>query len=145
MNFFDCMKPALRVLAVCSLLSTSLGLSAYAQDDAAKKEAEKQLYEAIDKEVTRLTNLLELEDWQAFYVDSILTHDYNSMQEELTELSSKKVSNTDMYLDVQYKWMDKMYYAYEKIFDPEQWAKYLKNGAARDKKTRDKHMAKSGK
>ena len=47
-----------------------------------------------------------------------------------------------MYYDVQYKWMDKIYDAYGKLFDEDQWAKYLKSGAAREKKTRDKFREK---
>lgn len=138
------MKVAMRLLALCALFFFAFRPCAYAQEDEAKQQ-EKLMYEAIDKEVTRLSNLLGLEDWQTFYVDSILTHDYMEMQLELNELRLKKVGNADMYMDVQYKWFDKMYYAYEKIFDPEQWAKYLKSGAAREKKNREKHQTKSKK
>lgn len=144
MNFFICMKPSLREALLCALLFSSVCPGARAQDDEAKKQ-EKLIYEAIDKEVTRLSGLLDLEDWQTFYVDSIMTHDYLAMQVELNDLRTKKVGNSDIYMDVQYKWLDKMYYAYEKVFDEDQWAKYLKTGAAREKKNREKHQSKSKK
>lgn len=136
------MKSFIRSIAVCAALFACFSISASAQDDELKKR-EKEFYESIDKEVERLSNLLDLDDWQMFYVDSILTHDYKALNEELTALRKQKVSNTDMYYEIQYKWLDKIYYAYEKIFNEEQWAKYLKSGAGRDKKSREKKQAKS--
>ena len=112
------------------------------EQTADEKKAEKEFNESIERELDRLTRLLDLEDWQIFYVDSILVHDYKAMQAELTDLQKQKVSNTNMYYDVQYKWMDKIYDAYGKLFDEDQWAKYLKSGAAREKKTRDKFREK---
>jgi hypothetical protein len=109
---------------------------------ADEKKAEKDFHDSVEREIDRLTSLLKLEDWQVFYVDSILNHDYKAMQAELKVLQEQKVSNTDMYYDIQYKWQDKIYEAYEKLFDENQWAKYLKSGAARDKKNRDKKRAK---
>ena len=41
------------------------------------------MVEIAEKETERLQRLLELEDWQAFYVDSTLQHDYAAMQAEL--------------------------------------------------------------
>lgn len=140
------MHPFIRSFVVCVALTVGFSTGLSAQDQTAEeKKAEKEFFESVDREVERLTNLLDLEDWQAFYVDSILTHDYKAMDEELKELSQKKVSNPDLYYDIQYKWQDKVYYAYEKIFDESQWAKYLKNGAERDKKARDKKRETAGK
>jgi hypothetical protein len=114
-----------------------MGLAAQ-EMTAEEKKAEKEFYESVEREIERLTNSLKLEDWQVFYVDSILTHDYKAMQDELRALQAKKVTNTDMYYDIQYKWQDCIYEAFQKVFDEDQWTKYLKSGAARDKKTRDK-------
>jgi len=140
------MRRFVRSFVLCAIVSGvfSLSLSAQAQS-ADEKKAEKDFYESIEREIERLTNMLDLEDWQVFYVDSIMTHDYSAMQAEIQELQRQKVSNADLYYDVQYKWQDKIYEAYEKIFDEQQWAKYLKNGAARDKKNRDKRRAKTQK
>ena len=137
------MRRIIRSIVVCTVLFTGFSARVAAQEmSAEEKKAEKEFYESIEREIERLTNLLKLEDWQVFYLDSIMTHDYKAMQTELNDLRSKKVSNTDMYYEVQYRWEDKMYDAYEKLFDEDQWAKYLKSGAARDKKNRDKRRNK---
>ena len=137
------MRRIIRSIVLCAVLYAgfSLSLAAQSMTDEEKK-AEKEFHESLEREIDRLTNVLKLEDWQVFYVDSILNHDYKAMQDELKDLQSKKVSNTDMYYDIQYKWQDSIYEAFQKIFDEDQWAKYLKTGAARDKKTRDKKRAK---
>ena len=137
------MRRIIRSIVVCTVLFAGFSAGVVAQDmSAEEKKAEKDFYDSVQREVDRLTGVLKLEDWQVFYVDSIMTHDYKAMQEELTDLRNKKVSNTDMYYDIQDKWQEKMYVAFEKIFDENQWAKYLKSGAARDKKSRDKRSAK---
>ena len=76
-------------------------------------------------------------------MDSILVHDYKALQADIKALQESKVSNANMYYDVQDKWQESIYEAYEKLFDEDQWAKYLKSGAARDKKSRDKRRAKA--
>ena len=133
------MRRIIRSIVLCAVLFSGFSMGLAAQEmTAEEKKAEKEFYESVEREIERLTNSLKLEDWQVFYVDSILTHDYKAMQDELRALQAKKVSNTDMYYDIQYKWMDCIYEAFQKVFDEDQWAKYLKSGAARDKKTRDK-------
>ena len=114
-----------------------------AQDPEAQKR-EKEFFENLDKQITQMSDQLDLEDWQIFYADSILTHDYQAMQQELTELQKKKVSNTDIYNEVVYRWQDQIDESLQKVFSDEQWAKYQKNGAARAKKARDKRRAKMG-
>ncbi|MBO4917929.1 MAG: hypothetical protein J5374_08640 [Bacteroidales bacterium] len=137
------MRRIIRSIVLCTVLFAGFSLSLAAQEmTAEEKKAEKDFHDSVEREIDRLTNLLKLEDWQVFYVDSILNHDYKAMQAELKVLQDQKVSNTDMYYDIQYKWQDKIYEAYEKLFDESQWAKYLKSGAARDKKARDKKRAK---
>ncbi len=105
-------------------------------------EEQKRIREAIDAQIEDYTQLLDLQDWQIFYVDSIMTHDYEQMRVELAALSTAKVSNSEAYIRVQDKWMEKMYQAFMKVFDKNQWAKYEKSGAAREKKNRDKREAK---
>lgn len=138
------MRRFVRSIVLCTMLFAAFSTTLAAQAQTAdEKKAEKDFYESVEREIDRLTRMLDLEDWQVFYVDSIMTHDYKAMQAEIMELQKQKVSNTDMYIDTQYKWQEKIYNAYEKIFNEEQWAKYLKSGAARDKKTRDKRAAKA--
>ena len=125
---------------VCLTIST---LSAVAQQNPQNpEEQEKKLSEYIQKEVDRLEMTLRLEDWQVFYVDSILNHDYRAMQEEMNSLSSAKVSNYDIYTKASDKWAENIYVAFRKVLNDNQWEKYLKSGAARDKKAREKRKAK---
>ena len=104
-------------------------------------ETDEQLREVIEHQIETYTDLLDLEYWQVFYVDSIMTHDYTAMTAELQELSDSKVTNTEAYERVQDKWAEQMYNAYREVFNDQQWQKYLKAGAARDKKARDKREA----
>lgn len=104
-------------------------------------ETDEQLREVIEHQIETYTDLLDLEYWQVFYVDSIMTNDYTAMTAELQELSDSKVTNTEAYERVQDKWAEQMYNAYRKVFNDQQWQKYLKAGAARDKKARDKREA----
>lgn len=119
----------------------ALSLTAFAQQNDPEKEA-KEFQESINAEVERLENNLELEDWQVFYVDSILTYDYNQMRLELKELSDAKISNYDLYTEIQDKWVEKIYNSLNGVFDEAQWNKYLKTGALKAKKDRDKRAAK---
>ena len=96
------------------------------------------IFEHIENEADRLQRVLELEDWQVFYVDSTLKHDYTAMQAEIVELSEAKVSNRDMYIRVQDKWMEQIDATYQRIFSSEQWKAYLKQGGARAQKARAK-------
>ncbi len=107
------------------------------------EEIEKKRMEFIDKEKERLVSLLNLEYYQEFWVDSTLTHDITAMQEEMKNLQDSKVSNYDMYVAVQDKWGQKIYDAYHCFFTEEQWAKYLKSGAAREQLARDKRQEKA--
>ena len=127
---------------IYTLLLLLLPLSVFAQEQKTPEQQEKEFRESIEKEVDRLADNLDLDDWQIFYVDSILIHDYTAMQQEMMELNSAKVSNMDIYYIAQDKWMEAIYNSFHKIFTDEQWAKYLKTGAARDKKVRDKRAAK---
>ena len=124
---------------ICSLF---LCLAAWAQQPQSEEEQLKQMRETIDRTVENYENLLDLEDWQTFYVDSILTHDYEAMRLELKGLQAAKISNSDVYQQIQDKWAEQIYAAMEKVFNEQQWQKYLKAGAARDKKARDKRAQK---
>ena len=111
---------------------------------SAQQQQEKQpdVYEQAEQEADRLQGLLDLEDWQVFYVDSTLKHDFPAMMADYEELRKAKVANQSMYQDVHDKWMDQIDKTYMRIFTDEQWAKYLKNGAARAQKARAKRKEK---
>ena len=128
-------------LAVVCLLFSALTVFAQ-QNPPSQEEQEKKMSEYIQKEVDRLEMTLKLEDWQVFYVDSILNHDLRAMQEEMNNLSSSKVTNYDIYTRASDKWAEKIFVAFRKVLNDNQWQKYLKSGAARDKKAREKRKAK---
>ena len=106
------------------------------------EQREKQLLEYIDKEVNRLSEMLDLEYWQEFYVDSTLTHDYHAMTEELEKLQAAKVENTDLYVSIQDKWMQQIEDSYKKFFTEQQLDKYWKNVGKKNQLVRDKRKNK---
>ena len=130
-----------KILFAAIAILFSIG-TAFAQEQMSPEEKEKKLDEYIQKQVERLESSLKLEDWQTFYADSILNHDYRALQEELNSLQEAKVSNADLYTKASDKWAEKIYEAMHGILNEEQWAKYLKGGAAREKKARDKRKMK---
>ena len=136
-------------MKICRLLSVTcaLGLSVFMasaqnQGPMTQEQKDKQLLEFIDKEVQRLSSLLDLEYWQEFYVDSTLTHDYKEMTVELERLSSAKVENSDLYIAVQDKWMEQVDASYKRFFTDEQWKKYWKTGGKKAQQARDKRKNK---
>ena len=94
-----------------------------------------------EEEADRLQRVLELEDWQVFYVDSTLKHDFQGLMDEIGKLQASKVSNSSLYVAVQDKWMDRIDSTYMKIFTETQWAAYLKSGAGKAQKARAKRKA----
>ena len=69
--------------------------------------------ELAAREADRLAELLDLEDWQVFYVDSTLQHDYAALEAEIKTLRDSKVENPDLYVVVQDKWMDKIFNSFK--------------------------------
>lgn len=142
---FACLECKSMKKILISLLLLSIGsFVAFAQNENGKTDEEK-IYELVEEQVEKMTENLGLDPAQEFYVDSIMLHDYSELQAELNAMSKSKVSNPDLYVQVQDKWMEKMYQEFEKLFTPEQWDKFLKSGALREKKARDKRAAKAGK
>ena len=132
-----------RLLSLFAAITLSLFVAgAQNQPPQTPEEKEKQLLEFIDKEVQRLSNLLDLEYWQEFYVDSTLTHDYHAMAEEMEQMQKSKVENRDLYINVQDKWMQAIDDSYKRFFTDEQWKKYWKTGAKRAQDARDKRNKK---
>ncbi len=132
-----------RFLSVLAILCLSVFVSgAQNQPPQTPEQKEKQLLEWIDKEVQRLSSLLELEYWQEFYVDSTLTHDYKAMSLEMEQMQGAKVENPDLYLNVQDKWLQQIDDSYKRFFTEEQWKKYWKNGGKRAQESRNKRKKK---
>lgn len=132
------------VSAVAAVLF--LAFSAFAQNPQKPKtdaEQEKKMSEFIQAQIDKMETSLKLESWQTFYVDSIMNHDFRAMQDEVKALHAAKVSNPEIFIRTEDKWMEQMYNAFKAVLNEEQWARYLKIGAAKDKKMRDKRAAKN--
>ena len=129
-------------LKVCLSLITLL-VFACISVSAQQQPEQPDIYEQAEIEADRLQRVLDLEDWQLFYVDSTLKHDLPAMMAEYEELRKAKVANSSMYMDVNDKWMEQIDQTYKKIFNDEQWAAYLKQGAAKAQKSRAKRKAKA--
>ena len=126
------------------LAALLLAGTAFAQNGQPQtpEQREKQMYENIQKQVDQMADNLNLEDWQIFYADSILTTNFGAMAREFESLSRNKVSDPEIYSRIQDECMEKNYNAFHKILDEKQWARYLKMGAAREKRARDKREEK---
>lgn len=104
---------------------------------------EPDVMEMAEQEADRLQRILDLEDWQVFYVDSTLKYNFPAMQKEFMTLKGAKVTNSSIYQSVQDKWMEKTDSSYMRIFNEDQWAAYLKSGAAKQRKAREKRRVKA--
>lgn len=128
------------------LLYIILSMLLFGSVNAIAQEQEEQKVQTPEemaaKEADRLGDLLKLEYWQVFYVDSTLQHDYTALQKEMNKLQSARVENYDLYMSVRDKWFEQIDNTYKKIFSPEQWALYLKTGAAKNIKAREKRKEK---
>lgn len=125
-----------------SILACSLFLLV-AAPGALAQQKERTPEEIASQEAERLETLLGLEGWQVFYVDSILQNNYSHMQAELYGLRDSKVENVDLYVSVRDKWNQLTYDAFSKVFNEDQWNRYLKSGAGKEMKLRQKRAAKS--
>lgn len=125
------------------LLFGLVAVVAYGQSpDKDAQKREKEFYDKIQELVDRQTTVLDLAPWQVFKLDSTLTHDYTALTARRDELMKNKVTNMDIYQKAADECEESIYNSYKKFLNPEQWEKYLKRGAAKEKKARDKRMAK---
>ena len=132
-------------LSCAVLLLAGAVAFAQQQEPQTPEQREKQLYESIQKQVDGYAESLDLEDWQVFYVDSTLQHDYAAMMEEIQDMQKSKVDNVDLYRNVQDKWMEQIEKSYRKYFTDDQWSLYLRSGAAKAQRAREKRREKAAK
>ena len=134
------MKSNLMLISISLAAVMTLAFQSEVSAQAPTKQPD--VAERAELEADRLQQLLDLEDWQVFYVDSTLKHDYPALMAEYDQLGASKVNNQSLYTKVYDKWMDQIDATYKRIFSEEQWAAYLKSGAARAQKAREKRKAK---
>ena len=114
----------LKVLMMASAAMFML-LASQGEASAQQQQEAPDIYEQAEMEADRLQRVLDLEDWQVFYVDSTLKHDLPAMIAESEQLRAAKVANVSMYQEVRDKWWDQIDATYKRIFTQEQWAAYL--------------------
>ena len=132
----------LKVLMMASAAMFML-LASQGEAPAQQQQEAPDIYEQAEMEADRLQRVLDLEDWQVFYVDSTLKHDLPAMIAESEQLRAAKVGNVSMYQEVRDKWWDQIDATYKRIFTQEQWAAYLKQGAGKAQKARAKRREKA--
>lgn len=130
----------IKYFAICAILAIPSSL--FGQETLTKEERERKLNEEIERSIEIYQESLNLEDWQVFYLDSIFHHDYSAMAAEMEQMQKRGISNINLFTAVQDNWMEQIFISVKKILNGEQWAKYLKSGAAREKKARDKRAEK---
>ncbi|MCQ2144119.1 MAG: hypothetical protein MJY72_00075 [Bacteroidales bacterium] len=130
------MKGKFVVTALAVVLFSTLAASAQSS------EKTPDLDERCEMQADRLEIDLKLEPWQTFKVDSTLKVVYHGMTDEINDMQAAKIGNTSLYQQVQDKWLDMLDESYKKIFTQEQWDEYLRRGAARLQKAREKRREK---
>lgn len=105
---------------------------------AAQEQEPLDLILLAEEEADKYQRLLDLEDWQTFYVDSTLKANFAQLQIDLEKLQKAKVTNLSLYQDAKDRCWDEIDRNFKKWFTEKQWAAYLKNGAAKLQKQRAK-------
>ena len=127
------------IFAIALVAAMTVNFNAAAQD---KSELPDPL-ELAAKMADQLERDLDLDAAQVFKVDTLFQHIYKEYYAEVEKLAKAGVpSISGQYLRTSDKWGDYSDKVLETILTEEQWAKYLKSSAGKNKKTRDKRMEK---
>ncbi len=129
----------MKATKIAVLLALCISTLAHAQE----QEKPPEIYEIAQKEAERLEDLLDLQVWQVFKVDSTIQYNYQSMKDELEKFQKARVSNPSLYKEVQDKWLEATDSSYMTVFSKEQWNEYLKGGAGKERKARAKRKKKA--
>ena len=105
---------------------------------AAQEQEPLDLILLAEEEADKYQRLLDLEDWQTFYVDSTLKANFAQLQIDLEKHQKAKVTNLSLYQDAKDRCWDEIDRNFKKWFTEKQWAAYLKSGAAKLQKQRAK-------
>ena len=114
----------------------ALSPAAYAQEQDPTPE------EIINSHLDYLCKYIEFDEVQLYYVDSTLQYDIPKLMDELSALRAGGVANSEAYQAVSDKWMEEIDRSYQSFFTEDQWARYLKTTYGRERKARQKRMAK---
>lgn len=93
---------------------------------AQEQQQEKSPEEIAAIEVGHWETTLKLSQAQIFYVDSILSHNYKAMFEEIDKMRAMGMQSPETYRTVQGKWVEKNVVAMKNVLDEQQYIEYLK-------------------
>jgi len=93
-----------------------------------EQQPQKTPIEVASEQAERLQKELNLKDYQLFLVDSVLQRNFTDLMKEVESMRVAGIQTRESYKSVQEKWTAKTDNAFEKIFDKEQFIKYLKMG-----------------
>lgn len=127
-----------RIHIILFFIALVLSTQVKAQDQSEKTAAD---YAAEETET--MITMFDLDDYQAYQIDSMLQVNYGQMLDELDRLEKSGAQNRDMFINVQDKYLDLIDNAVEQILTESQWAKYMKSQYGREKKQRDSKKAKA--
>ncbi|MFA7116277.1 MAG: hypothetical protein WC140_03445 [Bacteroidales bacterium] len=130
----------LLIIGLVSIFLGVTGIKAYAQE---KNKKPKTPVELAGIEADRLTDLLELDYYQTFYVDSILQTNIAGMMSDMKKLQKESVKEEKAYKQIEKKWTDKNKIAFKKLFTKKQYKKYIKD-QKRIQKMRDAMESRKG-
>lgn len=132
------------ILSLCSLFLLNPLTSSAQQDDQKQKSPEEIAWEHVEK----LEKELNLTSSQAFYVDSILVHNYTGVMEEFEQMHKAGMQNPETYRSLNEKWEARTEEAMKKVLDEQQFIGFLKHvGKGKEyKKGKDgKYVLRKGK
>ena len=93
-----------------------------------EQQPQKTPIEVASEQAERLQKELNLKDYQLFLVDSVLQRNFTDLTNEIESMKVAGIQTRESYKSVQDKWTAKTDLAFERIFDKEQFIKYLKMG-----------------
>lgn len=129
------------VVVIAVMMITSAGQAA-AQNQQQGQQQPKDPATMAAEAADYLQGMLSLDDRQVFLVDSTLQFNYSNMVAELEAVRRRGASNTDLYEVVSDKWSEANDTTFAKIFSDEQWKKYMRTPYGKQKRARDKRLAK---
>ncbi len=134
------MKSLAKYISVVLLFAAAATFTAGAQNSG-QSQADPDFEKQIKQQVDYFIETYHLDDIQAFRLDTLLQHYLPIYTEEVDKLKASGISMMESFQPMLDRWADFFDRSYEKIFTPEQWKRYLKSAAGKEKKKRDIRMA----
>ena len=119
---------AIKASKLLILTITALFSSPFIYGQNQEQQPQKTPIEIASEQAEGLQKELKLKDYQLFLVDSVLQRNFTDLMAEIELMKASGIQTRESYKSVQEKWTAKTDNAFEKIFDKEQFIKYLKMG-----------------